>query len=45
MIGTITPRRSVTPLMKSGGVGDADYVFVAANLLHLETIDGVLLLA
>ena len=45
MMGTMMPRRLITPLMKSGALGIFVTAIVAANLLHLEDIDAVFLAA
>jgi hypothetical protein len=42
-MGTITPRRLMTPLMEIRRVGDRGRVLVAADFLHFQDLDAVAL--
>ena len=42
-IGTMMPRRLITPLMNSGAFAMRVTVVVAADLLHLQDVDAVFL--
>ena len=44
-IGTMVPRRLITPLRKCGALAMRDGVLVATDFLHLQDVDAVLFVA